>query len=242
MDAQISRALIASPFESSRARFSALLRELGVRDMQFSDDGREALKRVSERTIDLLIVDSVLPYLDGATLAEHVLHLKLGVYPGVIMLTDAGMRVRVPEENCVLIDRNAALPALQNVIQRLRPEVRAVSEGNRKRILGLLENVGVPAHYGRDYLLRAIGMTWWDERLAHSLKRRVYPTIAEAYGAGARHVENAIRHSIDLAWKSGRVEAQYESFGDTIDAARGSPSSGEMIARLADILRWEGRA
>lgn len=107
MDAQISRALIASPFESSRARFSALLRESGVRDMQFSDDGRETLKRVSERTIDLLIVDSVLPYLDGATLAEHVLHLKLGVYPGVIMLTDAGMRVRVPEENCVLIDRNA---------------------------------------------------------------------------------------------------------------------------------------
>ena len=76
MDAQISRALIASPFESSRARFSALLRESGVRDVQFSDDGREALKRVSERTIDLLIVDSVLPYLDGATPVSYT-HLEL---------------------------------------------------------------------------------------------------------------------------------------------------------------------
>ena len=65
---------------------------------------------------------------------------------------------------------------------------------------------------------------------------------AKEFGADARHVERAIRHVIDVAWRSGEMEAQYKIFGDTIDAKRGSPTCGEMIAQIADILRWEGRA
>ena len=50
----------------------------------------------------------------------------------------------------------------------------------------------------------------------------------------------AMRHAIDVAWRTGEIEQQQAIFGDTIDARRGKPTCGEMIALLADILRWEG--
>ena len=81
-----------------------------------------------------------------------------------------------------------------------------------------------------------------DSRLLRALTTRLYPSIAIEFGVERRHVERAMRHTIDEAWRSGEMEAQYRLFGDTIDAKRGSPTCGEMIARIADILRWEGKA
>ena len=49
-----------------------------------------------------------------------------------------------------------------------------------------------------------------------------------------------MRHAIDLAWQSNQFENQYRIFADTVDAGRGQPTCGEMISRLADILRLEG--
>jgi hypothetical protein len=45
---------------------------------------------------------------------------------------------------------------------------------------------------------------------------------------------------IEVAWRTGEIDEQARIFGDTIDARRGRPTCGEMIAQLADILRWEG--
>ena len=69
---------------------------------------------------------------------------------------------------------------------------------------------------------------------------RVYPEAARPLGGTPAQAERAIRHVIEVAWRRGDIEAQNELFGDTIDARRGRPTCGEMIAQLADILRWEG--
>ena len=73
-----------------------------------------------------------------------------------------------------------------------------------------------------------------------ALRAALYPAIARSTGLTAEQVERAIRHVIDGAFRSGAIEEQHKIFGDTIDARRGKPTSGEMIAQLADILRWEG--
>ena len=102
--------------------------------------------------------------------------------------------------------------------------------------------MGIPQHCGREYLIRAIEIVWLDERLLKALSKRVYPAVAEQFGVEVRHVSRAMRHVIDAAWRSGEMEAQYKIFGDTIDARRGCPTLSEMIAQIADILRWEGKA
>ena len=67
MDAQISRALIASPFESSRARFSALLR---------------LVNRENGRCCDLPLEMDNTRWMPGETAAERVRILPRGLEPG----------------------------------------------------------------------------------------------------------------------------------------------------------------
>ena len=66
-----------------------------------------------------------------------------------------------------------------------------------------------------------------------------YPEVARQTGLSPAQVERALRHAIDAAWRNGAIEHQHRIFGDTIDARRGKPTCGEMIAQLAEELRWE---
>ena len=100
----------------------------------------------------------------------------------------------------------------------------------------------MPDHRGTDCLARAVELAWLDGRYLSALTSRLYPAVGRSFGMDGRAVERAIRYVIDAAWRMGEIEAQYQIFGNTVDARRGSPTCGEMIARIADILRWEGRA
>ena len=73
-----------------------------------------------------------------------------------------------------------------------------------------------------------------------NLRDRVYPDAAKPLGRTGAQAERAIRHVIEAAWRTGEIDRQQAIFGDTVDARRGRPTCGEMIAQLADILRWEG--
>ena len=99
--------------------------------------------------------------------------------------------------------------------------------------------LGVPEHEGRRYLECAVGYAYQDMRLLRGLTGKLYPMVAERYGVSARKVEQSMRYAIELAWKHGRIDEQYRIFRGTIDAQRGKPTCGEMIAQLADILRME---
>ena len=70
---------------------------------------------------------------------------------------------------------------------------------------------------------------------------RLYPVIGMRCGVNARRVERAMSHVIDLAWAGGDIDRQYGIFQNTIDAQRGKPTCGEMIAQLAELTRMEGR-
>ena len=64
------------------------------------------------------------------------------------------------------------------------------------------------------------------------------------YGVDAGAVLRAPewRTGVTVSMSMPKDRAMVTYFGDTIDAKRGSPTCGEMIAQIADILRWEGRA
>ncbi len=116
---------------------------------------------------------------------------------------------------------------------------RRLPEAFRKRRDELLDRLGVVGHEGRAYLETAVGYAWLDARLSRSLTTALYPLVGRRHGVSARKVEQSMRYAIELAWKRGRIDEQYSIFRGTIDAQRGKPTCGEMIAQLADILRME---
>lgn len=236
------RAVIAAAWPAEAIAWSELLEKLGFSERFRAGSGAEALRLVRAELPDLLLADEILPVLDGVTLSERILRLPLAVQPGILLVRPVGMHLRPTSTGCVSLCRPLTAEKIAAAAEAVRPERRSAPPEKRALAERTLMEIGVPEHCGRDYLLRAAEMVWADARLLRSLTTRVYPAIAEETASDARHVERAIRHAIDVAWRTGDLEAQERLFGETIDAKRGNPTCGEMIARIADILRWEGRA
>lgn len=70
-----------------------------------------------------------------------------------------------------------------------------------------------------------------------SMTKELYPAIAKAAGSTGSRVERCMRHSIEKAWARNDIQGQLKYFGWSIDPARGRPTVGEYVARLAKICR-----
>jgi len=239
MTAFRGRAVIASALPEEAAALRRMLEDVGFSETVCVSDGLSALRRAQEAPADVIVADAVLPVLDGNALRERVYELPMNVYPAIALLAAKGMCLK--SSACVL-EKPADAQSLVRAIDSLRPENRTAPEKKRRFARQMLHSLGIPEHPGGEYLLRAVEIVYMDGRLVKSLSARVYPAVAAQFGANEKQVARAMRHVIDAAWRGGEMEAQYKIFGDTIDAARGNPTLSEMIARIADILRWEGNA
>lgn len=206
-------------------------------------NGIAALRAVEELTPDILLLNASLPPCDGAWLADRVYKSALLVHPAVLISRVPGLRLPGEEEllerGAALLDRPLRLEALQQALAETDVAVRRTSGRIRRRLEELLGRLDLPEHDGRDYLGFAVLMAYQDGRLNNQLTKKLYPMVAERFGVSAKKVETAMRYAIELAWKNGRIEEQYGIFRGTIDAQRGKPTCGEMIAQLSDILRLE---
>ena len=191
----------------------------------------------------LAVVGAVMPGLDGVAFARRVRSLNLVVQPDVLLIKPAGMRLpegeRLLAMNAMVLEAPVDAARLRQAIEALDGRSRALPGDKAKRLTGLMDALGVPPHPGRECLALAVALAWHDAGRVASLKDRIYPEVARQTGLTPAQVERALRHVIDAAWRNGAIEHQHRIFGDTIDARRGKPTCGEMIAQLAEELRWE---
>jgi len=234
------RAIAAAAFEPEPLR--RMLLGAGFAEVFSAADGAQALRMVRTHLPDLIVADAILPGMDGPALAERVARMPLTVHPPVVLLTPPGLRVKAAAAGCIALEKPVREESLRRALEILFSGRRVVHEEKRLRAEKILTQLGVPEHCGREYLMRAIEIVWSDGRLASALTTKLYPMIAGEFGTDARRVERAMSHVIEEAWKRGEIEMQYALFKNTIDARRGCPTCGEMIAQIADILRWEGNA
>lgn len=215
---------------------TAMLKSLGVYALA-ARSAQEALALLSGHGAHFLLADALLPGTDGVALLRMVGEMRhMRVRPGRILTCVSGFPA--PSDFRALA-RPYGAEALKAALRAELPENRPCPAEEAERIHDLLNRLGIPSHRGRAYLTDAIAATLNDATLAGQLSRRLYPALSLRHGATAAQVERAIRHCIDVAWKRGSVEEQYRLFGNTIDAQRGKPTVGEMLARTADILRLE---
>lgn len=208
-------------------------------------DARGALEALNALRPDLLVADAQLPYMEGATLVRHALwEARLPVRPGAIVLRDPCFvfsgRAEVEEAGGIFVDKPVDPDAFSLAVNALRRGEFRFSPRDASNADALMDALGVPEHAGRDCLKAAALICAADERCLHHLSATLYPRAGASCGLSAVQAERAMRHVIDLAWQSDQFDNQYRIFADTVDAGRGQPTCGEMISRLADILRLEG--
>lgn len=241
----IRTAIVASVSEQQRQQAIHLLASQNIALLAVADSGCSALRLLAALRPDLLVVDAQLPAMDGAALVRRALcTFSLPVRPTAMLLhypefpiADAGA---LRDAGAVLMEKPVSPVAFAGAIEALQIAPPVFSGAQLQHAGELLDTLGVPEHIGRTCLRTAALLCAADERYLHSLSGRLYPLLARLCHLEIAQAERAMRHAIALAWQSDKFDNQYRIFADTVDAGRGQPTCGEMISRLADILRLEG--
>ncbi|OCL26983.1 sporulation transcription factor Spo0A [Orenia metallireducens] len=226
-----------------------------------ANDGIEALEVVDEVEFDVLVLDVIMPHLDGIGVLEE-LHSK-GVTDKfkIIMLTAFGQEeltqrvVNLGADYYIL--KPFDLEKLSNRIKQVTSKVATGSRGYKlstqvnnlnntknveERITDIMHQIGIPAHIkGYLYLRKAISMVVDEVELLGAVTKELYPLVAKEFNTTASRVERAIRHAIEVTWERGNTNAINRIFGHSVTTASGKPTNSQFIAKVADKLRIELR-
>ena len=240
-------------------------------DMQvvgMARDGEEAIEIMQDITPDVVLLDVIMPHLDGLGVLEKISTMQINKKPICIMLSAVGQDkitqkaialgaqyyIVKPFDINVLIKRMKELKNYQPVqfkggfVTReiksqyidIAPDQKKNEENLEALVTNIIHEVGVPAHIkGYQYLREAIMMVVKDTEVINQITKQLYPEIACKYKTTPSRVERAIRHAIEVAWGRGEQSAVENIFGYTVSAAKGKPTNSEFIAMISDKLRLE---
>ena len=245
------RVLLADASEDFRALLRDTLRAEG--DMEIvgaAADGAEALALLEREKPDVLLLDLVLPRVDGMEVLRRM--GETGASP-VTMIVSAFYNQRMISRCAELgayyfIPKPCDVAALTEQIRRsIRDEpllrLPAVTETRpgepdlETTVTEVIHEIGVPAHIkGYQYLREAIILTIGDMEVINAVTKVLYPAVAKKYGTTPSRVERAIRHAIEVAWDRGDLETLQKFFGYTVSNIKGKPTNSEFIAMIADCL------
>ena len=220
-------------------------------------NGKEALELIAENSPDVLLLDIIMPHLDGLGVLQELNDIEFSQRPKVIMLTAFGQEditrravelganyyILKPFNMDILVERIRLLgngKASTPVVASNRHVKKGSLEAD---ITNIIHEIGIPAHIkGYHYLREAIMMVVEEVDLLGSVTKILYPRIAEKFDTTSSRVERAIRHAIEVAWSRNNIETIKKFFGYTINTERGKPTNSEFIALVADRLRLFNKA
>ncbi|MFA8438847.1 sporulation transcription factor Spo0A [Pueribacillus sp. YX66] len=221
-------------------------------------NGLECMQMVEEKRPDVLLLDIIMPHMDGLGVLEEIRNKGMH-FPNVIMLTAFGQEDVTKKAVELGADYFVLKPFdMENLINHIREISGKPSEFIKKSsnptqtqpevkvhnldasITNIIHEIGVPAHIkGYMYLREAIAMVYHDIDLLGSITKVLYPDIAKKYNTTSSRVERAIRHAIEVAWSRGNIDSISSLFGYTVSMSKAKPTNSEFIAMVADKLRIE---
>ena len=231
-------ALVADISKQSAELTAGFLESAGF-DVLFASDGMQAYELCIRYLPEVVVTDAILPYVDGAGLAAKLRMADMPFRPGIVICAHPGFLRVKPATGVCSIEKPVEEAALLHAMCSVDIASRQPSDAFISYSGDILDALGIPEHTGRSCLIDAVFLACEDRRLISALTARLYPLVASRSGLDATAVERAMRHVIDKAWTHGNIEKQYEIFKGTIDAAKGKPTCGAMIARLSELVRME---
>jgi len=229
-----------------------------------AEDGEKIYSIIKEKQPDIVLLDLIMPKLDGLSVMEKVnMDKSIKKQPKFIIITAIGQEgitedafglganyyIMKPFDHEVVLTRIKRLGGKLSTVEK--PVVKMSTyekntESEEKNlendVTTIIHDVGVPAHIkGYQYLRDAIMMSVNDVEMMNSITKILYPTIAKKHKTTSSRVERAIRHAIEVAWTRGNVDTIDELFGYTVNNGKGKPTNSEFIALISDRIRLKYR-
>lgn len=225
-------------------------------------DGGNAVSAIRTQNPNVILLDFLLPNLDGLAVMDEVNSLGNRGYRFLLQGNSSQIRfaqntcrenvnhifVRFVEEECKETDIEKEIEMLARSKQTGISVCQAEDAGKELatqlevKVTEIIHEVGVPAHIkGYQYLRSSILMAVQDMDILDSITKQLYPSIAEEYQTTPSRVERAIRHAIEVAWSRGNSDTMHELFGYTLQQGKLKPTNSEFIALIADKIRLESK-
>ncbi len=220
-----------------------------------ASNGIEALELVEREQPDVLLLDIIMPRLDGLGVLREL--MQRSTRPRVIMLTalrsdeviaramelGASYFIVKPAQPCEILEHILSVAGSVSPVRSAAPEspVSAYSRWSPdERVANLFLSIGIPAHIkGYQYLREAVRMVMDDHDVINRITKELYPGIARRYGTSSSKVERAMRHAIEVAWNRGRLDTTNQLLGVNLFNERDKPTNGEFISLIAEKASGE---
>ncbi len=202
--------------------------------------GQQALELLRSFRPDVLILDLMLPELDGITLLNHA-H-EAGILPAVLTLSTFQSNYISSSLQKLGIHYMMSKPCnlaaiadhIQDMTADLVPTPTPVFDV-KSAIADLLLSIGYSTkHDGYHYLLAAIPIFAQD--MNQCMTKHLYPAIAKPLNRDPRSIERSIRNATMIAWKKHDSPARQLYFPTAPDGSVPRPTNKVLVSHLADAL------
>ncbi|HHW48546.1 MAG TPA: sporulation transcription factor Spo0A [Clostridiaceae bacterium] len=227
-------------------------------------DGLQAVEMIKQLKPDMVILDIIMPGLDGIGVLEKMNTIQLEKKPMFIVLTAIGQDVFIHKAILLGADYYIVKPfnvdILVSRIRQAYKDKHASSFSNRNTaspatqiegsktdpaneieiyITNLMHEIGIPPNLsGYQYIREAVLQTLkGNEKEFFSVTKYLYPVVAEKFNTSPQKVERAIRKAIEVAWTKGNMNLVRQLPGYQNKCFRGRPTNSEFIAALSDKVR-----
>lgn len=242
-----------------KSEFETITRELDI--VGFAHDGRETLQKIISMKPDMLLLDIVMPEMDGFGVLEALNEMKYCHRPCISILSVL--------RNDIIVQRAMELGAdyyisktistadmvkrifdligvngIDHITSKTEPGVEVSvtdsilsTERSEELVKNTLQQLGLPQHLlGYKYLKDAIIMSLKDQAILSGVTKKLYPEIARKYNTTSARVERSMRHSIEVTWIKSDIDILNRYFGYSVNAEKGKPTNSEFIALLSDRI------
>lgn len=230
--------LIADASEEFRTALAESL--TGAYSVRMCQEGKQALQILCSLKPDVLVLDLMLPGLDGISLLQEA--AEAGLRPMVLATTrfvndyvlESAERLGVGYLMVKPCDVKATVSRIADLSQHLKPV--AVSQPDSQTVVtNMLLSLGVPTKLkGFACLREAVLESMRDP--GQLMTKELYPKVAKICEGSAIQVERSIRSAIAAAWEHRDEQVWRMYFKPNQEGLLKRPTNAAVISCLANLV------
>lgn len=226
---------------------NALKRHDMLEVVGIANDGEQAVRMIKQLKPDMLVLDLLLPKLDGIGILKEIHGME---NQPVVVATSGFITDYVASASANLGARYLMLKpcdicALAEIMEEYwcgNEPRKASLQTNACKIetltTDILRDISVPAHIkGYHYLREAIMIAVEDMDVINALTKVLYPQIARTFQTAPARVARAIQHAIEISWDRREQNGLVQFFGYTVNKREDKPSVAEFLAVIVDDIQ-----
>lgn len=233
-----------------------------IKVVEKSNDGEDTLQKINLLKPDILLLDIVMPQLDGFEILEKI--KDMNKKPITIILT--GINSEYVQEKAINLGADFCFikPIEPEILKKRIIEISMIDNASKNRsylepinekyisvkeedsiynreaiIANYIFEAGISPHLdGFLDIANAINLSLEDENRLSSITKQLYPLVAKRRKTTATRIERNIRNAIQYAWSKNSNNLMKILFkSDKIENRK--PKNGEFIATLTRKIKLE---